>query len=245
MLNKAIKYATEKHCKQKRKGTDIPYIVHPLETMTILNSMNADDTLLIAGVLHDVVEDTEATIEEVRNMFGNAVADLVGEHTEDKSKTWKERKEESIKATAEGSRSLKMLVMADKVSNLRALFRDVGRWKEEVWKRFNAPKQMQAWYCSKLIDALNEMQYDKDARDVYWEMVDLFKDIFVSYYYHWEYESIYQVAITNENYYLTASIPEWKKLTEEVPSGAEKIDRKLAERIEDNWIDEFVLQSKE
>jgi len=138
--------------------------------MNILASMNADTTLQIAGILHDVVEDTDATIENIKELFGTEVADLVGSHSEDKSKSWKERKEADIKETANGTRSLKLLVMADKVSNLRALYKDAQELKDKVWERFNAPKEMQAWYYSKMIDALEEMQYGEDSREVYWEI---------------------------------------------------------------------------
>lgn len=180
-LNEAIRYATEKHAGQKRKGTDIPYIVHPLETMITLSAMNANNQLLIAGVLHDVVEDTDATIKEISELFGTDVAALVDAHSEDKSKTWKERKETDIRKTKEGSRSLKMLVMADKVSNLRSLYRDFMHLKEQVWTRFHAPENMQAWYYSEMIDALDDMQSDADTADAYGEMVSLFQDVFAVY----------------------------------------------------------------
>lgn len=83
LLEKAIHFATAKHAGQLRKGTTTPYIVHPLETMNILRSMNADTNLLIAGLLHDTVEDTDTTVEEIAEVFGTDVADLVGGHSED------------------------------------------------------------------------------------------------------------------------------------------------------------------
>ena len=100
LLEKAIHFATSKHAGQLRKGTKVPYIVHPLETMNILRSMNADTNLLIAGLLHDTVEDTDTSIEEIKEVFGTDVAALVGGHSEDKSKTWVERKTYAIKELA-------------------------------------------------------------------------------------------------------------------------------------------------
>ena len=64
-LNRAIIFATERHAGQVRKGTDTPYIVHPLETMLILSNMQADLNVQIAGLLHDTVEDTDTTLEEI------------------------------------------------------------------------------------------------------------------------------------------------------------------------------------
>ena len=106
LLEKAIHFSTTKHAGQLRKGTTVPYIVHPLETMNILRTMNADTNLLIAGLLHDTVEDTDTTAEEIAEVFGTDVAALVNGHSEDKSKTWKERKTHAIKELAEASRLL-------------------------------------------------------------------------------------------------------------------------------------------
>lgn len=177
-LEQAIEFATRKHSGQKRKGTSIPYIVHPIETMTILQRMNADTDLMIAGVLHDVVEDAKVPIEDIQKLFGEDVAYLVAEHSEDKAKTWTERKEADIKAVRAGSKRLKMLVMADKLSNLRALYSDYRDKKEKVWERFNAPAPMQAWYYSKMIDAMDDLQYEEDTEPFYREMCSLCKDIF-------------------------------------------------------------------
>ncbi len=238
-LNEAIIYATQKHTGQKRKGTNISYIVHPLETMSILANMNADVTLLIAGVLHDVVEDTDATIEQVKEKFGSDVAELVGSHSEDKTKTWKERKEKDISETANGTRNLKMLVMADKVSNLRSLYNAMKETGEQVWTHFHAPVQMQAWYYSKMIDALDDLQYDTDTAEIYWEMVGLFKDIFVTYYYNPHVDTIYQICVTGENYYFTSDNAAWQEFTDELPENSEQINRKIAERMESNWAEAF------
>ena len=86
-LNRAIIFATERHAGQVRKGTDTPYIVHPLETMLILSNMQADLNVQSAGLLHDTVEDTDTTLEEIAALFGDDVASLVGHHSEDKSKS--------------------------------------------------------------------------------------------------------------------------------------------------------------
>lgn len=178
-LDMAIIYAVEHHAGQLRKGSGHPYITHPLEVMQLLHSMRADINLMIAGVLHDTIEDTEATEESIRELFGNDVADLVTAHSEDKSKTWDERKTYAIEETANADKRLKMLIMADKLSNLRSMVSDYAQIGDELWKRFNAPFNKQAWFYSGIKDALYDMQHYPECTAVYSELVGLYKDLFV------------------------------------------------------------------
>ena len=87
-MEQAIIFATEKHKNQFRKGTQIPYIVHPIEVMQILRENNADENTIIAGLLHDTIEDAGVSYNEICNMFGNEVANIVQDESEDKSKHW-------------------------------------------------------------------------------------------------------------------------------------------------------------
>lgn len=236
LLNKAIIFAVKRHTGQTRKGTNIPYITHPLETLAILNSMRADMYLLSAGVLHDVLEDTDTTKEELIDLFGEEIAELVNEHTEDKNKSWDERKKHGIKELEEATKRMKMLVMADKVSNLRNLLIDYTTCGADIWKRFNAPKEKQAWYYSKIIDALADMQVFDDTADIYWEMVGLYKDIFVTYVYDQQEKIIYQLDTNGENYYLQKGDTQWYPFEDErISKQALVIPRSDAERLEDNW----------
>lgn len=163
LLNKAIIYAVEKHAGQLRKGTQIPYIVHPMEVLALLNEMRADMTVIIAGVLHDTVEDTSATIDDIIREFGEDVAELVGNHTEDKSKTWFQRKSQGLRELAEGSFDLKCLVLADKLSNVRNMYRDYMIEGDEYWDRFNAPFEKQAWYYNGAVKALEELRDNENT----------------------------------------------------------------------------------
>jgi len=240
-LNRAIVYAVQKHAGQFRKGTVKPYITHPLETMQILNSMKADNNLLMAGVLHDTVEDTDATQEEIRELFGDDVGDLVCAHSEDKSKSWEERKQHTIDELATADRRLQMLVMADKVANLRSMAADYKKIGFRLWYRFNAPEAKQAWYYSGIQDALYHMQDDPDCKAVYWEMVGLFKDLFVRFYFDPEREWLYQICSEGTHYYLDKGDPEWKLLTEAMPETLVRMERLQAERLEDDWRDAHAL----
>lgn len=243
LLEKAIHFSTTKHAGQLRKGTTVPYIVHPLETMNILRTMNADTNLLIAGLLHDTVEDTDTTVAEITELFGTDVAALVGGHSEDKSKTWEERKTHAIKELADASRRMKLLVMADKVSNLRSMAADYRAVGDKLWERFNAPVEKQAWYYSGIQDSLWDMQSDPDASEVYWEMVGLFKDLFVKYYQSFPIPGYYedyllQVCADGTAYRLDKGYPEWKRICDPqdlIEDECAEMPRKDAEALEDEW----------
>ena len=236
-LTKAIAFAAEHHAGQLCKGTQIPYITHPMETMCILSAMKADTDLLIAGLLHDTIEDTETTREEIAALFGEDVASLVDAHSEDKSKTWEERKTTAIEELKEAPQRLKMLIMAGKVSNLRCLYRDYCAVGEELWKRFNAPAEKQAWYYGGIQDALENMQDVPEAAPIYWEMVGLYKDLFVTYSVNGDF--LYQVCRSGEGYVLTKANPDWKPLKKSVPKTATQISRHRAEATEDIWNEPF------
>lgn len=144
MLEKAMQYAMECHKGAVRKGTERPYILHPIETLQILSSMNADTNLMIAGLLHDTLEDTDATLLDIYEQFGVDVAALVNAHTEDKRKIWYMRKLHTIDELTKANIRHKMLVLADKVANLRNMYADYKQIGDELWERFNAPKELQA-----------------------------------------------------------------------------------------------------
>ena len=86
-IQKAIVFATLAHEGQCRKGTNIPYIVHPMEVMQILTANGCNETVILAGILHDTLEDTQTTPEDILHIFGQEVLDLVLGESEDKSKS--------------------------------------------------------------------------------------------------------------------------------------------------------------
>ena len=134
---------------------------------------------------------------------------------------------------------MKMLVLADKLSNLKSLYYDYKKCGEAVWNRFNAPKEEQAWYYSKMIDALTPLCDSEKTAPLYWELNSIFKDLFVTFFYEDQERILYQNCINGENSCLSSNIPEWRMYTDDLPADAIKIERKLAERIEDEWEDEF------
>ena len=166
LLDHAIIFATKAHSGTTRKGTNVPYIVHPIEAAAIVSSMTDDEEVIAAAVLHDVIEDTEATREDLLARFGRRITDLVMDESEDKRRnfpaelTWKTRKQETITfLETRADTDAKMLALADKLANLRAIYRDQCIIGDKVWERFNEKdKNMHAWMYRSIAKALDELR---------------------------------------------------------------------------------------
>lgn len=162
ILDKAIIFATHAHSGMNRKGKTLPYIVHPLEAAAIVATITSDQELLAAAVLHDVVEDTDTTIDQLKEEFGERVAMLVAADTNPPRKegdTWRSRKEAAANRLLSVSTEAKMVAIGDKLSNLRAICFDYQAIGDELWRRFKAPDGRSdiAWYYRRLADALSEL----------------------------------------------------------------------------------------
>ncbi len=121
-LTQAFLFAAEKHVDQRRKGhRHEPYVNHVIEVANLLAAHGADEDTVIAGILHDTIEDTGTTYEELLQAFGRNVADIVREVTDDKSLPKTERKRLQVEHAAHASNAAKMVKLADKSANLRAL----------------------------------------------------------------------------------------------------------------------------
>lgn len=164
-LDRAIMFAAKKHSGAKRKGTDIPYIVHPMEAAAIAATMTSDPEVLAAAVLHDVAEDAGVTVNELSNQFGERVAALVMSESEDKREgqdkadSWKFRKEETIEYLRNAKDvNIKIIALSDKLSNMRSIYRDYKTIGESLWERFNQKdKTMHGWYYASLAEAVSEL----------------------------------------------------------------------------------------
>ena len=176
MLNKAIIFATNAHAGQFRKATRIPYIIHPLECAVITASMTDDMEMVVAAVLHDTVEDCEGvTIDKIEELFGTRVASFVSKESEDKTKTWQERKQATIDHLQTATKEECILVLADKLSNLRSIARDYKVLKEDLWNRFHEKrKERIAWYYRSIGDKLACLY----AYPQYQEYLSLLEEVF-------------------------------------------------------------------
>lgn len=164
LVDRAIVFAVNAHAGTERRGKGIPYIVHPLEAMAIVSTITADPELLAAAVLHDTVEDTGVTLEELRAEFGERVASLVAAEsdsfTDETGRTldWKERKVLALKRLTLATRDEKIVTLGDKLSNMRAIARDYAALGEDFWLRFHVTsKAPHAWRYRALADALSEL----------------------------------------------------------------------------------------
>lgn len=161
MFEKAVIFATKAHAGQTRKGTNLPFIIHPMEVASIVAAMTLDTDMMCAAVLHDVVEDcAHVSIEDIRREFGDIVASYVDQESEDKSKSWVERKGHTIAFLKNGaSRDAKILALGDKLANIRSIARDYKALGEELWQRFNMKdKDMQGWYYQNMIAGFEELK---------------------------------------------------------------------------------------
>ena len=178
LMDRAIIFATRAHSGTYRKGTSIPYIVHPIEAAAIVSTMTADPDMIAAAVLHDVVEDTDATVEEISFFFNEHIARLVEAESENKRKdlppqeTWMVRKMETLEfLRTKADREAKILALADKLSNMRAIHRDQNTVGDKLWERFNEKdKSKHGWMYRQVANALSELS-DTFAWQEYDELV--------------------------------------------------------------------------
>lgn len=162
VLERAIIYATEKHQGVYRKGRKVPYILHPMEVAQIISTMTDDIEVMTAGILHDVVEDTDGTIDEINEKFGKRVASLVATETENKyhglpkEDTWQMRKEESLVVLRNtDDMGVKMLWLGDKLANIRSLASGYAEKGEDIWQLFHQhDPDKHLWYYKSIAEAL-------------------------------------------------------------------------------------------
>jgi len=182
MIEKAFLFAYEKH-KGVRKGSTIPYIVHPLDVASILMKEGASEEVVSAGLLHDVLEDTDTNPHELKEGFGEEVAQLVkgasepeeywNQSKEEKRKSWKKRKEHTIEYIKTADKKIKILICADKLSNIRDTKNGLLLGKVD-WAKFNAPQEEQKWYYEALLESLKDIK-DTDL----WKMFEInVKEVF-------------------------------------------------------------------
>lgn len=152
----AIIFATNKHVGQTRKCGTTPYIVHPMEVMVLLTACKCSKDVIIAGVLHDTLEDTATTAEELTQQFGRRVTELVLSHTENKTKSWTERKQHTIDGIATLTLEQKQLLCADQISNVRSITRDLKQQGSRIWANFTGSKDQILWYYQTVFQTLKK-----------------------------------------------------------------------------------------
>ena len=165
LLDRAIVFAVRAHAWTERRGKGFPYIVHPMEAVEIVATMTSDQELLAAAVLHDTVEDTDTTIEQIQAEFGDRIASLVASESDivldgvSEEDSWHARKQAAIDRLARASHDAKTVALGDKLSNMRAIARDYAQQGNALWNLFHVKDRKEhEWHYRGLADSLRELQ---------------------------------------------------------------------------------------
>ena len=165
LLDRAIVFAVRAHAGTERRGKGFPYIVHPMEAVEIVATMTSDQELLAAAALHDAVEDTDVTLEQICAEFGDHIASLVASESDievsgvSREEGWHIRKQAAIDRLAAASRDAKIVALGDKLSNMRAIARDYAVQGDELWNLFRVKdRKDHEWHYRGLAASLHELQ---------------------------------------------------------------------------------------
>lgn len=176
----AIHLAIKAHKGQIRKLEGTIYVAHPIEVGFILSEYKLDYDVIIAGILHDTIEDTYVSYEILKEYFGKTVADLVKEVSEnDKTLPWDIRKKAAVDYLSnKASLNAKYIICADKLSNIRSMYNSINMKKNpeysNIWNSFNAGYKKQKWYYEETIKNLEELK----ELSMYKELIDIKNKIF-------------------------------------------------------------------
>jgi myo-inositol-1(or 4)-monophosphatase len=181
LLDRAIVFAVKAHHNTERRGKGFPYIVHPMEALEIVATITSDQELLAAAVLHDTLEDTDVTLDQLRREFGDRVSALVQAESDElvedvrEEDSWHERKQAAMDRLAAASHDAKIVAMGDKLSNMRAIARDYALKGDDLWQIFHVTdKASHEWHYRGLASSLSELS-DTFA---YKEFISLINQVF-------------------------------------------------------------------
>ena len=164
LLDRAIIFAVKAHAGTERRGKGFPYIVHPMEAVEIVATITPDQELLAAAALHDTVEDTDVTVEVLREEFGDRIANLVAAESDvfieglSEEESWHTRKQAAIDRLAAAPHDAKIVALGDKLSNMRAIARDFAVQGDALWKIFHVSDPTEhEWHYRGLANSLREL----------------------------------------------------------------------------------------
>jgi (p)ppGpp synthase/HD superfamily hydrolase len=170
-FTEALVWAATLHATQTRKGTSVPYVSHVLAVCAIVLEHGGNEDEAIAALLHDAVEDQggDATRQEIIRRFGETVAAIVDGCTDAETlpkPPWEERKRAYVAHIAEASTSVRLVAIADKLHNARAILADYRQHGEALWDRFNGGRDGTLWYYRALVDAFHAVDPSPLAEDL-------------------------------------------------------------------------------
>jgi len=164
-IESALIFAASKHAGQTRKGSDVPYITHPVAVAMLVHQHGGGEDEVVGALLHDTVEDCGGlpVLDEIREQFGRRVADIVDAMTDsyDQDKEqWNVRKERYIERVAAADQSVRLVAVCDKLHNARSILADYHAVGAAIWKRFRGGKAGSLWYYRTLADTFVEADAD-------------------------------------------------------------------------------------
>lgn len=173
-IDKAIKFATNAHKNQRRKTTGEPYIVHPVSVMNIVCRYTDDEDIVCAAVLHDTIEDTPTSAEDIENCFGEKIKNIVVQESEpDKNWSWEQRKQHTInRIECCNDKGCLLIACADKLDNLNCCLHAKKEIGDDVWKHFKRGYKDQKWYHTSLLKAFKKQMPDCKIVDEYESVVN-------------------------------------------------------------------------
>lgn len=177
-FQRALVFAFKTHQEQLRKNSCSPYFSHLLSVCSTVLDAGSDEDVAIAALLHDAAEDQGGieTIQIIRKKFGNRVAELVlacSDTLSDPKPPWKKRKTEHLEKLSKAGPDVLLITMADKIHNVRSLYRDLSSMGDEIWKNFNGGRSGTLWYYNELDQILAKTSHNQ----LYKEFHNLVKNI--------------------------------------------------------------------
>ena len=180
VFEKALAFAVKKHEGQIRKRNGTPYILHPCEAAAIAATITGDPEILAAVMLHDILEDTDTSPEELEHEFGPRITRLVLEETEDahasmsRSQSWLQRKKDSLEQLHQTKEpAVRIMWLSDKLSNIRSFYRLHLEEGDAMWEHFNQKdKKLQEWYYREVVSEMSGLSDTLAYREYVW-LVDI------------------------------------------------------------------------
>ncbi len=174
LTEKADQLAARAHEGQTRKGSNEPYITHPRAVAAILKAQGFGESVIAAALVHDVVEDTKTTLEDVRRELGEEVARLVELVTHDDTLSWEEKKQKYIDTVRTASAEVKAIAVADKIHNTQSFIAGYGIQGEKMWEYFSRSREKKLWFEEVMLTVLRET-WEHPLVDEYAALVERMK----------------------------------------------------------------------
>jgi (p)ppGpp synthase/HD superfamily hydrolase len=170
-LQRAFRYAAEKHAGQTRKQTAVPYLAHLMAVAALVLEAGGDEEMAIAALLHDVVEDCGGMprLREVRKLFGARVAKIVEGCTDsfgEPKPAWMERKKDYLREVKHADAETRLISASDKLHNVRTILADYRQNGETIWTRFSGKKDGTLWYYRALNDEYRRRNPNRSTREL-------------------------------------------------------------------------------